>query len=117
MGRAAMGATENRAAAYAGEEARTFDVLRELTRNGYVPDTSDIETGGIMLRHDRAPDLVLHADGRIEVPIGQRKKLAMSRLMPNVRTGMSWRRTALIVVLIALVWFFSVFLTASFMEM
>ena len=117
MARAAMVASESRETAYASEEAQTFEVLRELTRNGYVPDTSDIESSGILLRHDQAPDLVLHADGRIEVPIGQRKKPSMSRLMPGVRTGMSWRRTAFIVVLIALVWFFSAFLTASFLEM
>jgi hypothetical protein len=117
MARAAMVATGNRTAAYASAEAQTFEVLRELTRNGYVPDTSDIETSGILLRHDQAPDLVLHADGRIDVPIGQRRKAAMTRLIPNVSTGMSWRRTAVIVFLGALLWSFALFLTVSFMEM
>ena len=117
MGRAAMVTSENRLSAYAREEAQAFEVLRELTRNGYVPDTSDIESSGILLRHDQAPDLVLHADGRIDVPIGQRRKPAMTRLIPNVSTGMSWRRTAFIVFLVALVWFFALFLTVSFMEM
>ena len=117
MGRAAMVASEGREPAYADAEAQTFEILRELTRNGYVPDTSDIESSGILLRHDQAPDLVLHADGRIDVPIGQRRKPAISRLIPNVRTGMSWGRTAFIILLVAVLWFFSIFLTVSFMEM
>jgi len=98
-------------------EAHTFGVLKELTRNGYVPDTSDIEATGIRLRHQSAPDLVLHADGRIEVPVGQPKKSALGGLVPGGGRGMSWRRTLVIVFLIGVVWFFSAFLTASFFEM
>ena len=55
-------------------EPQVFEKLRELARNGYVPDAEPGPEGGMLLRHDNAPDLILHADGRIELPVGQRPK-------------------------------------------
>ena len=95
------------------DEGQSFDVLKELTRHGYVTAASDLPGGGILLRHDRAPDLVLHADGRLELPAGQARKQGPAGLVRNIRR-MSWGRTFMIVVLAALIWFLAVFLSASF---
>lgn len=96
-------------------EPQTFDVLKELTRHGYVPDTSDIETSGILLRHDHAPDLVLRADGRLELPAGQKRKGGAVGLARDIKR-MSWRRTLMIVALAGLFWILAVYFTVSLLE-
>ena len=96
------------------DEGQPFDVLKELTRHGYVTADSDPQGAGILLRHDHAPDLVLHADGRLELPAGQARKTSPAGLVRNIRR-MSWGRTFMIVVLAALVWFLAVFLTVAFL--
>lgn len=117
-----MGVSANLAARSRGgipltpDEPQTFGVLKELTRNGYVPDTSDIEASGILLRHEHAPDLILHADGRLEVPVGQPKKAAKARMVPGVPRGMSWRRTLATILFASILWFLSVAFTASLLE-
>ena len=98
----------------AGEPA-TFAKLRELTRNGYAPDPDREDPGGgILLRHDSAPDLVLHADGRIELPMGKPTKSKTAAAAPERR--ISWRRTFLVVVLSVAFWMVSLFLAASVIE-
>ena len=99
------------------DDLGAFEVLRELTNNGYVIDGDDDRSSGIRLRHDSAPDLVLHADGRVEVPLGQKRKSAISGLMPGRRHGLSWGRTLVIILLLGIVWVLSAFLTANFLEM
>ena len=103
--------------ALAGEPA-TFAKLRELTRNGYVPDTErEDDSGGILLRHDSAPDLLLLADGRIELPVGQPSKRTVSDAgRPAAERRISWRRTFLVVVLSVAFWFVSLFLAATVLE-
>jgi hypothetical protein len=93
----------------------TFDKVKELTRNGYVPDSSrDDGSGGILFRHDSAPDLVLHADGRIDLPVGQPAK---RRPEPAPAGGrISWRRTFTVVVITIGVWFLSLAVAASVIE-
>ena len=50
----------------------SFEKLQELTRHGYLPDTQPLRNGdGILLRHKAAPDLILWADGTVDVPLGQ----------------------------------------------
>lgn len=101
----------------ARDDLGAFEVLRELTNNGYVIDGDDDRSTGIRLRHDSAPDLILHADGRIEVPLHQKRKGGMSGLVPGVRRGMSWRRTLVIVFLLGVLWTFSAWLTAIFFSL
>ena len=98
------------------DDLGAFEVMRELTRNGYVIDGGDERSSGIRLRHDSAPDLILHADGRIEVPLGQKRKSAITGLMPGVRRGLSWRRTIAMIILLGGLWFLAVFLSATFLE-
>lgn len=99
------------------DDLGAFQVLRELTHNGYAIDGADDRSSGIRLRHDSAPDLILHADGRVEVPLGQKRKPGITGLVPGVRRGMSWGRTLIIVVVLAIVWCVSAYLTATFLEM
>lgn len=99
------------------DDLGAFEVLRELTKNGYVVEGDDDRSTGICLRHDSAPDLILHADGRVEVPLGQKRKSAIAGLMPGGRRGLSWGRTLVIILLLGIVWVLSAFLTANFLEM
>jgi hypothetical protein len=50
------------------QQELAFDRLHALVRKGYRPDIGEEGAGGtIKLRHlARAPDLLLHADGRVE---------------------------------------------------
>ena len=96
-------------------EAQTFDKLRELTRNGYVPDaTADPSGKGILLRHESAPDLILRPDGTIELPIGQSEKKA-APVAPAPRR-MAKLRTLAIIIFAVIFWFFSAFVTALIIE-
>jgi hypothetical protein len=84
--------------------APAFEQLRELTRNGYVADEPGARGASVRLRHAHAPDLVLHADGRLELPLGQPEK-------PRAPSRTPWLRIALAVVLATAFWFLSVFAT------
>ncbi len=87
-------------------EAEAFDQLKELVANGYVPDSGAPGEAGILLRHKSAPDLVLHANGRIEVPIGQPAK--------GLRRLFNWRGWLKFIALVVLGFvFWLVSLTAS----
>ncbi len=87
----------------------TFDKLRKLTRHGYVPDPSPSPSmTGILLRHSSAPDLVLHADGRIELPPAQREKKSAPEPKAASRDRISWRRTIFVTVVVAGLWLLSV---------
>jgi hypothetical protein len=90
-------------------QSGTFDKLRELTRHGYVPDPAPARsTTGILLRHSSAPDLILHADGRIELPPVQREKKVATEPKAAPRDGISWRRTIFVTVVVAGLWLLSV---------
>ena len=89
-----------------------FDKLRELTRNGYVPDAGEAEPGApILLRHASAPDLLLRPDGSIDLPAGQAVKA-----QPAERRRMSKLRTSIVILLAGALWFLSLLLTALFVE-
>lgn len=53
--------------------AKTAEVLRELSRHGYLPDGQSIESSSrlLRLRHPAGPDLLLRRDGALELPLGQ----------------------------------------------
>lgn len=110
-----MDKDENRGAARAVRPAAdptVFEKLRELTRNGYVPDAGhDDESGGILFRHDSAPDLVLHADGRIDLAAGRPRPRPAAKGERRV----SWRRTFVVMLTVA-VWILSLAVAASFIE-
>lgn len=92
-------------------EAEAFDRLKELVANGYVPDAGAPGEAGILLRHRSAPDLVLHADGRIEVPIGQPAK--------DVRPMFNWRgwlRLFALLAIGAIFWLVSVGVSVGILE-
>ena len=97
-----------------------FDKLRELTRNGYLPDADPAEGGGILLRHSSAPDLVLRPDGSIDLPLGQRAKtdLPPAAEAPAVvePPRMAKLRILVIVILAVTFWFLSVAITAGLLE-
>ena len=94
-----------------------FDKLRELTRNGYVPDPGgEAGSGGILLRHDSAPDLILKPDGSLDLPSGQAIKRAPAAAPSPKEKRIYWRRTFLVVILTVAVWFLSLALAATFIE-
>jgi hypothetical protein len=109
--------TGSRAEPHPAGEPPIFEKLRELARNGYVPDPEPVTGGGMLLRHQNAPDLVLHADGRIELPLGQppRAPAAAAASVTQARR-MSKRRTLLIVLVAAAFWLMSLFLTSSILH-
>ena len=92
-----------------------FEQLRALVRNGYAPDGEQEAGSAILMRHAQAPDLLLHPDGRIELPARQKPKLEASVVAP-ARPRMSKRRTFVIVVMAAIFWFFSAYFTAVILE-
>ena len=109
-------AADTRAAVPLSGEPATFEKLRELTRNGYVPDPDQAEDqSGILLRHESAPDLILRADGSIDLPTGRpRAKATESRVVKEKR--IYWRRTFLVVVMTIAVWFLSLAIAATLLE-
>jgi hypothetical protein len=95
-----------------GSQTALFDKFRELTRNGYVPDSRETEAGAaIVLRHASAPDLLLRPDGSIDIPKGQSMKV-----QPEAKPRMSKLRTLVVILLAAGLWFLSLAITATFME-
>ena len=92
-----------------------FEQLRALLRNGYAPDGEQEAGSAILMRHAQAPDLLLHPDGRIELPSRQSPKRKESVAEP-ARPRMSKRRTFVIVVMAAIIWFFSAYFTAGILE-
>jgi hypothetical protein len=67
-------------------------VGRDLERHGYVADPYATDAGGgALYRHAVAPSLIVHDDGRIELPSGQRT--AQSLLPAQLeRKRIRWRR-------------------------
>lgn len=56
----------------AGGATGHFREAARANRQGYVPDPGQEEDlGGILLRHESAPDLILRADGTIDLPARQ----------------------------------------------
>ena len=99
-------------------EAFVFDKLRELTRNGYLPDAEAPASGhGILLRHSTGPDLILQPDGTIDLPITQTTKSAPALAEASAPPRrLAWLRTLMIVILAATFWFLSVAFTATIFE-
>jgi hypothetical protein len=105
-----------------GDEA--FDKIRELTRNGYLPDADPADGGGILLRHSSAPDLVLRPDGSIDLPLGQRAKIDLPPAAEAPADAqavaepprMAKLRILVIVILAVTFWFLSVAITAGLLE-
>jgi hypothetical protein len=92
-------------------DSDAFDQLKELIANGYVADPGAPGEAGILLRHKAAPDLILHADGRLEVPIGQPAK--------SVRRFLDWRRWLKILALVifgGIFWLVSLGFTMTLLE-
>ncbi len=88
-----------------------FDQLKELLANGYVPDSGAPGESSLLLRHKSAPDLLLHADGRIEVPIGQPAKGA--RPLFNWR---GWLKLIALLTIGAIFWLVSVGVSIGILE-
>ena len=100
------------------EQPAVFDKLRELTRNGYVPDAeADLPSGAILLRHDSAPDLILKSDGSLDLPVGQAAKPRAAPVETRAEKRIYWRRTFMVVVLTIAVWFASLAVAAGFVSM
>lgn len=102
-------------------QPQLFEKLRELTLNGYIPDAEPGPGGAMLLRHDNAPDLLLHPDGRIDLPVGRRPRgagalPAPAPTAPGRDRGLSKRRTLLIVLLAVAFWFLSLALTSSILH-
>lgn len=92
--------------------ASSFEKLQELTRHGYLPDTQPIANGdGILLRHRSAPDLILWADGTVDVPLGQPAK-GVAAPAP-VKKKRRWGRALLIFGFLAIYTFFSFLLIVA----
>ncbi len=116
-GQAAPFARSQNLAAEPSGEVRVIESLRELARNGYVADPEATTEGqGILLRHDVAPDLVLHADGRIELPLRPAPKREAGKTKVQDKKRISWRRTFLVVVVAAIAWTMSVFLGVALLS-
>ena len=78
-----------------------------------LPDEAD-EHGGIRLQHDSAPDLILRADGSIDLPTGRARSRRNTRAVKEKR--IYWRRSFLVVVMAIAVWFLSLAIAASLIE-
>ena len=118
MGMAMLRQDEEREGRALTGEALVCDKLRELTRNGYLPDLSTPATGsGILLRHATGPDLVLQPDGSIDLPIGQSPKVDVALPeTPAKAPRMSKLRTLMILILAATFWFLSLAITSTILE-
>ncbi len=109
-------AGDRRSVELSGQPA-TFEKLRELTRNGYVPDPDqEEEHGGILLRHESAPDLILRADGTIDLPPSQTPRRPPAERESGREKRIYWRRTFLVVVMTIAVWFLSLAIAATLIE-
>ena len=95
MGQAAILA--DREQSRSGELTRhtSFEKLQELTRHGYVPDPQPLPHSGILLRHRNGPDLILYADGTVDVPLAQPVKGIVAPVV-KVRKKRRWGRAFLI---------------------
>lgn len=98
--------------------AQGFERLQELMRHGYVPDPRRLPgSEGLLLRHQRAPNLVLRPDGSVDVPLGQPLKSALAEFAPEPpRRKRRWFRALLIVVGLGLYTFFAIAVLAGVLE-
>ena len=98
-------------------QADAFGKLRELTRNGYAPVVEDGRTdGGILLRHESGPDLVLHPDGRLDLPAEQGANRTKAATKAAREKRIYWLRTLSVVAMIVAVWFLSLALASGLIE-
>jgi hypothetical protein len=106
---------ESRTSESSGLPAQGFDRLQELMRHGYVPDSRPI-AGGLLLRHQFAPDLILKEDGSVDVPLGQRLKLEPVQPAAPRRRKRRWFRGLLILIGLALYTMLAFAIIAGLME-
>jgi hypothetical protein len=64
-----------------------------------------------------APDLILKADGSLDLPAGQPEKGSAKSIAPRLDKRIYWGRTLLVLVLTVAVWFLSVAVFAAFIDM
>jgi len=89
-----------------------LNVVRELERHGYVADPySTEEDGGALFRHAAAPSLIVHHNGRIELPTGQRVSQGFLPLQPP-RKRIRWTRTLLFLAMLGAMAFVGLIVTA-----
>jgi hypothetical protein len=79
--------------------ASAFDKLQQLTRQGYVPDPQPL-SDGILLRHPSGPELILRPDGSLDLPTGKTARRSPNALS-GLRRGISWRRSFLFLLVLA----------------
>jgi len=100
--------------------ADAFAKLRELTRTGYAPVAdADRPDGSLLLRHDSAPDLILHPDGRLDLPTsadGKSDRKATAASAGRKEKRIYWLRSLFVIAMIVIVWFLSVALFAGLLE-
>jgi hypothetical protein len=101
-------------------QADAFAKLRELARSGYAPVADDERPdGSLLLRHESAPDLILHPDGRLDLPTNEetrRRKAAPASPAGRKEKRIYWLRSLFVVAMIVIVWFLSVALMAGLLE-
>ena len=102
-------------------EPPVFDKLRELVRQGYVPDCALPAQGeGLLLLHPSGPTLVLRPDGSIDLPVTQgspsKSRVEKAGPAPAQPRRMAWLRTVGIVFIFATLWLISVAFTSTILE-
>lgn len=87
-------------------------VVRELEKHGYVADPYSTEpNGGALFRHAAAPSLIVHDDGRIELPAGQRPSHPLVPVRPP-SNRIRWTRTLIFFALLCGTIFLGLIVTA-----
>ena len=99
-----------RRAARAELGPQAFARLREFSAGGYVPVDDDPDQPTILLRHPSAPDMILHPDGSIDLPLGQPAKQSGRAIDGPSDTARLWRLGLMFLILSALLTFVAVFL-------
>lgn len=68
-----------------------FEAMKQLSRHGYAPDPQGVaDSGGVLMRHRSAPDLIVYPDGTVRLAPTQSLNSSdapASRRMPRVSWG------------------------------
>lgn len=97
--------------------AQGFDRLQELMRHGYAPDPRpNGSSGGLLLRHEFAPDLILRPDGSVDVPVGQALKMRPVPATAPPKRKRRWLRSFFILVGLAMYTMFALAILVAVME-
>lgn len=86
----------------------TAEVLRELSRHGYLPDAESIESSSRMfrLRHPAGPDLLLRHDGALELPLGQPLRNPAAAAATGKSKKIFWGRGLMVLFLLSVLTLF-----------